>query len=152
MHANSLQLCPTLCDAMGYSPSRLLSVGFSGQKYWNGLPWPPPGHLPNPGIKSVSLMSPALTGRFFTTSTTWAALLRYFVCVLVTQKCLTLHDPMDCSLPDSSVLGILQSRVLEWVTIPFSRGSSQPRYWTQVSSIAGGFFTVWGTREALLWY
>ena len=133
-------------------PFRLLSIAFSGQKYWNELPWPPPGHLPNPGIKSVSLMSPALAGRFFTTSTTWEALLRYFVCVLVAQKCLTLRDSIDCSLPHSSVHGILHSRILEWVTIPFSSGSSQPRDRTQVSSIAGGFFTIWGTREALLWY
>ena len=47
--------------------------------------------------------------------------------VLVTQSCLTLCDPMDCSPPGSSVHGILQGRVLEWVAFPFSRGSSQPR-------------------------
>ena len=46
---------------------------------------------------------------------------------------------MDCSLPGSSVHGILQARKLEWVAIPFSRGSSQHRYWTQVFFIAGGF-------------
>ena len=46
---------------------------------------------------------------------------------LVTQLCLTLCDPMDCSLPGSSVHGILQARILEQVVIPFSRGSSQPR-------------------------
>jgi len=45
-------------------------------------------------------------------------------------------------------MGILQARILEWVAIPFSRGSSQPRDQTQVSSIAGGFFTIWTTREA----
>ena len=55
---------------------------------------------------------------------------------------------MDCSLPETSVHGILQARILEWVAIPFSRGSSWPRDWTQVSSIAGGFFTIWATREA----
>ena len=44
---------------------------------------------------------------------------------------------------------ILQARILEWVAFPFSRGSSQPRYWTQVSLIAGRFFTSWATREAL---
>jgi len=47
--------------------------------------------------------------------------------VLVAQLCLTLWDPMDCSLPGSSVCGILQARILEWVVIPFSRGTSQPR-------------------------
>ena len=65
----------------------------------------------------------------------------------VTQSCLTLCDLMDCSLPGSSVLGIFQARVLEWVAIAFSRGSSWPRDWTQVSCIAGKRFTVWATRE-----
>ena len=51
-----------------------LSVGFSGQQYWSGLPCPPSGDLPDPGIEPVSLMSPALAGGFSTTSTTWDAL------------------------------------------------------------------------------
>ena len=67
--------------------------------------------------------------------------------VLVTQSCPTLCDPMDCNLPGSSVHGILQARTLEWVAIPFSRGSFQPKDWTQVSCIAGRFFTIWA-REA----
>ena len=64
------------------------------------------------------------------------------------QSCPTLCDPMDCSLPGSSVHGILQARVLEWVAISFSRGSSQPRDRTQVSRTAGRRFTIWATREA----
>ena len=56
---------------------------------------------------------------------------------------------MDYSLPGSSVHEILQTRILEWVVISFSRGFSPPRDWTQVSCTAGGFFTVWATREAL---
>ena len=48
-----------------------LSMGFSRQEYWSGMPCPPPGDLPNPGIEPMSLMSPELAGRFFTTSTTW---------------------------------------------------------------------------------
>ena len=55
----------------------------------------------------------------------------------VAQSCPTLCDPVDCSPPGSSVHGILQVRILEWVTISFSRGSSQPRDQTQVSCIAG---------------
>ena len=51
-----------------------LSMGFSRQEYWSGLPCPPPGDLPDPGVELVSLMSPALAGRFFTTSATWEAL------------------------------------------------------------------------------
>ena len=68
--------------------------------------------------------------------------------MLVTQLRLTLCDSMDCSPPGSSVHGILQARTLEWIAIPFSRGSSWPRDWTQVSYIADRFFTIWATREA----
>ena len=64
------------------------------------------------------------------------------------QSCPTLSDPMDYSPPGSYVHGILQARILEWVFIAFSRGSSWPRDWTYVSCIAGSFFTVWATREA----
>ena len=68
--------------------------------------------------------------------------------VLVAQACPTLCNPMDCSPPGSSVHGILQARKLEWIAMPSSRGSSQPRDWTWVSCPAGRFFTVWATREA----
>ena len=64
--------------------------------------------------------------------------------VRVTQLCLIFCNPMDYT-----VHWILQARILEWVAFPFSRGSSQPRDRTQVSHIAGGFFTSWVTREAL---
>ena len=64
--------------------------------------------------------------------------------VKVTQSCPTLCNPMDCT-----VHGILQDRILEWVAIPFSRGSSQHRDQTQVSHIAGRFFTSWATKEAM---
>ena len=66
----------------------------------------------------------------------------------VTQSCPTLCDPMDCSLPGSSVHGIFQARVLEWVAISFSRGSSQPRDQTGVSGTTGRCFTVWAIKEA----
>ena len=65
------------------------------------------------------------------------------VCVKIAQSCPTLHYPMEYT-----VYGILQARILEWVAFPFSRGSSQPRDWTHVSYIEGGFFTSWATREA----
>jgi len=67
--------------------------------------------------------------------------------VLVTQSCPTLWDPMDCSLQASSAHGILQARILEWVAISLTRGSSRPRSWTMVSRIAGRFFTFWATME-----
>ena len=68
----------------------------------------------------------------------------------VIQSCPTLCDPMDYSPPGSSIHGILQARILEWVAISFSRGSSQPRDQTQVSCIAGRCFKLWATKEARL--
>ena len=65
----------------------------------------------------------------------------------VAQSCPTLCDPMDCSLPSSSVRGIFQAIVLEWIAISFSRGSSRPRDWTRVSHIVDRRFTIWATRE-----
>ena len=72
--------------------------------------------------------------------------------VLFAQLCLILCDPIDCSPPGSSVHGILQARILEWVAISFSRGSSRPGVQPQVFCIAGRFFTFSATREALLSY
>ena len=66
----------------------------------------------------------------------------------IAQLCLTLWDPMDCNLSDSSVHGILQTRMLEWIAISFFRGSSWHRDWSQVSCIAGRYFTIWATDEA----
>ena len=70
------------------------------------------------------------------------------VLCLVTQSCPTLCNLMDWSPSGSSVHGILQARMLEWVAMPSSRGFSHPRDWTQVSCVAGRFFTFWATREA----
>ena len=61
----------------------------------------------------------------------------------------TLYDPIDSSQPSSSIHGIFQARILEWVAISFSRRSSRPRDWTLVSRIVGRCFTVWATREGL---
>ena len=68
----------------------------------------------------------------------------------VAQSCQTFCVPVDCSPPGSSVHGILQARILEWVAISFSRGSSQPRDRTWVSCIAGRCFILWTTRETSL--
>ena len=76
MHATSLQSCLTLCDPVDCSPPAPLSMGFSRQGYWSGLPYLSPGDLLHPGIKPRSLMSPALAGRLFITSTTWEALFK----------------------------------------------------------------------------
>ena len=81
-----------------------LSMWFSSQEYWSGLPCPP-ADLPNPGL----------------------------------LHCRILYHLSHQGSP----------RILQWVAYPFSRGSSQPRNWTEVSYIEGGFFTSWATREAL---
>ena len=95
-----------------------LSMGFSRQEYWSGLPYSPPGDLPDPGIEIVSLTSPALAGGFFVTNATretpWSPAAKSL------QSCPTLCDPIDSSPPDSPVPGILKARTLEWVAISFS--------------------------------
>ena len=75
----------------------------------------------------------------------------FTLCVLVAQLCLTFCNPTDYSLPGSSVHGILQVRILEWIAISFSRGSSRPKDQTLVSCIAGRFFPV-SCNKRLLWY
>ena len=111
-----------------------LSMEFSRQEYWSGLPHPPPGDRPDSGSEPESLClqhwqvfslplvppeKPTLSYRPF----------------------VTLYNPMDCSLPGSSVHGTFQARVLDWVVISFSRRTSQPGDRTQVSHMAGRCFT-----------
>ena len=87
------------------------------------------GHPPLPGILRESSLKMEISLK---------NILCWVLC-LVTQSCLSFGDPMDCSPPDSSAHGILQARIMEWVAIPFSRGSSPPRNQTCVSCIAGRF-------------
>ena len=65
MSAKLLQSCPTLCDLMDCSCQVLLSMEFSRKDYWSGLPFPPPGDLPNRRIEPASQVPPALAGEFF---------------------------------------------------------------------------------------
>ena len=67
MHAQSLSCVQLFATSWIVTRQVPLSMGFSRQEYWSGLPFPPPGDLPNPGTEPMSLTSPALTGRFFTT-------------------------------------------------------------------------------------
>ena len=75
-----------------------------------------------------------------------------WVCAQLLQSCLTLCSPMDCSPLGSSVHGILQARILEWVATPSFIGSSQPRDQTHVFCFAGGLFNHWATWETLITY
>ena len=93
-------------------------MGFSRQEYWNGLPLPSPGHLPNPGIKPISpaLQANSLLSQPPGKPDTYTAA----AAAKSLQSCLTLCDPIDGSPPGSPVPGILQARTLEWVAISFS--------------------------------
>ena len=73
MHVKLLQSCLTLCDPWAVACLAPLSMGFSRQGCWSGLPSPPPGDLPGPGIEPMSPTSPAFAGGFFTISTSWEA-------------------------------------------------------------------------------
>ena len=136
-----MQSVPTLCDPTGVPQQASLSMEFCRQKYRSELSFLTPVDLPSPGIELASLKSSALADVFFTTSANWEALQQ---CAKSLQSCPTLCDSMDCSLPGSSVRGILQARTLEWVAMT-SRESSDPGIEpTSLSSpaLAGGFFTT----------
>ena len=83
MSDKSLQSSPALCDSMDCSPPGSLSMGFSSQGHWSGLPCPPSGNLPDSGIETTSLASPALAGGFFTTSATWEVHIPYMSTVII---------------------------------------------------------------------
>ena len=120
-----LQSCSTLCEPPDWSPPGFMS--FSRPEYWSGLPFPSPGKLLNPGIKPVIPVTSKHCQADSLPLSHQEAHLRAHVCVLcakLLQWCLTLCNPKDCSPPDSSVHRISQTRILEWVAISFSRGSS----------------------------
>ena len=112
------------CSPPGQAP---LSMGFSRQEYWSGLPCPPPGDLPNPGIKPASLMSPALVGTSLPSAPPGKphTYIKYIhnmhaAAAKSLQSCPTLCNSIDDSPPGSPIPGILQARILEWVAIAFS--------------------------------
>ena len=73
------QSCPALCSSVDCSPQAPLSTGFPREEYWSRLPFPPPGDLPDSGIEPASLIPPELEVEFFTTSTTWEALVGFYM-------------------------------------------------------------------------
>ena len=112
-----------------------LSMEFSRQEYWSGLPFPSPEDLTNPGIEagSPTLYTDTSPSEPLRKSVWKRAAYNFLVTIIRVnvymhaQSYLTLCDQMDCSLPESSVHGISQARILEWVAISFSWGFSQPR-------------------------
>ena len=124
--------------------------GVSSGKNTRGGCHSSPGDLPDPGIEPMSLMSPTLAGRFFTIESPGKPYDPYVLAKSL-QSCLTLCDPMDCSLPGSSVHGILQAITPEWVVMSSSRGFPGPgiEHRSLMSpAFAGRFFTTSTTWEA----
>ena len=96
-----------------------LSMQFPRQKQWSGQPFPSLGYLPNPGIKPASPVSSVMATEFFTAEPPGKLFNHTMkMKVLVSQLCLTLCNPMECSLAGSSVHGILQARIVEWLPFP----------------------------------
>ena len=120
----------TPCTVIHQAP---LSMGLPRQEYWSKLPFPSQGHLPNPGIKPISPMPPALAGRFFTTESPGKPISKAMLCA---QSCLTLCNPIYCSPSGSSAHGNFQARILKRAANSSSRASSWPRDWTLISCIS----------------
>ena len=133
------QSCLTLCNPMDYCPLGSFVHEFSRQEYCSGLPFPSPGNLLHPGTEPVFPI-----WQLDSLSLSHLESPEHLLCLLcsVVQLCPILCSPVDCSRLGSSVHGILQARILEWVARPSSEGSSRPRDRTQVSLIAGRFFTI----------
>ena len=126
--AKLLQSCLTLGDLMNCSLPGSSIHGILQARILEWVAMPSSRGSSRPEIKLLSLSSPALAG------TTWEAF--YSSSAQSLQSCQTLYNPMHCSPPGSSVHGILQARILEWVAIPFSRGPSQPRDRTCISYVS----------------
>ena len=137
-----VSLCATLWTAVCQAP---LSTGFSRQEYWSGchalLQEFFPAQGSNPGLLHFRQDC-------FTTEPPGKLEVGHILYLYWSESCSVMPDclrHMDC------VRGILQARILGWVAVPFSRESSQPRDWTQVSCIADRFFTSWAMREYRYW-
>ena len=129
-----IQYCLTLCDPRDCSPLGPFIYGDSpGKNIGVGLPCPPPGDLPNPALNPGLSHCRQIVYRLshqeaqVNNNNNNTCVLNCFSCVQI------LRNPMDCRLPGSSVHGILQAKILEWVAVPSSRGPSRPRDRTCVS-------------------
>ena len=150
--AKSLQSCPTLCDPMDGSPWGCPIPGILQQEHWSGLPFLSPMHESEKWKWKWS--------RVWLLATPWTAAhqappsmgFSRQECWSGVPLCPTLCDPMDCSLPGSSVHGILQARILKWIAISFSRVPSGPRDQTFVSCTGRWILYHWATWGALSIY
>ena len=125
MHAYCHSLWITFCNPRTVACQDPLSMEFSRQEYWRGLPFSTQGIFETQGLNLHLSCLPHWHEGLFTTSATWEVQAHMYGCMCAAaakslQSCLTLCDPMDCSLPGFSVHGILQARTLEWVAISLS--------------------------------
>ena len=120
------KLCPTLVVPWTVALQVPFSTRFSRQEYWSGLPCPPPEDLPDPGIESTSLLSPALAGGFFTSARPGNPLnwVESESESEVAQSCPTLSDPMDYSPPGPPSMGFPRQEY--WSGLPFSSPGDLP--------------------------
>ena len=135
---------------MDCSPPGSLPMEFSRQEYWSRLPFPTPGDLSNPGIKPEDPVAPAEAGGFFTTEPPGKPMLGLWVLAKLLDCVPFFWDYLDCSPPGSSVHGIFQARILEWVAISYPRISFSPRDQTRISCVSciGRWFLYhWATWE-----
>ena len=138
------QLCRILCDLMGCSPpgSSVHGILQAGILEWVAIPFSRGSSWPRdwPWVS-------CLTGGFFTPEDQGSPhiYISLYACLHAKslQSCLTLCDPMACSLPGSSVHRILQAGILEWVAIPFSKGSSWPRARHYISCSLWWLWMLW---------
>ena len=131
----------TLCDSMVCSPPGSSVPGILQARILEWVVFSSPGNHQDPGIKPGSLALQVDSLPSEPPKKPWCVWIKVWVKWSRSVVSYSLH-PMDCSLPCSSVHGILQARVLEWVATSFSKGSSQPRDWIWVSHIVGRRFMV----------
>ena len=150
------QLCPSRSQLQHPPPSNHIPILSHGHTMTTGTKVLTPNSL-SFYLKASSSMRLCMSEQFKLGLLFSPIYLCHFVfyipvilCVRVKSlwSCPPLCDSMDCSLQGSTVHGISQARILEWVATPFSRGSSRLRNWTRVSRFAGRFFTVWVTKKA----
>ena len=144
----TVHTCSVLTDPLwphGLWPTRLV------------CPWNFPGkntgvccHFPLQGIFPTQALNACIGRHILYCCTTWGTFSQ--LCCTVLSRVQLFETPWTVACQASLFMLILQARILEWVALLSSRGSSQPRNWTQVSCTAGGFFTVWTTREALIFF
>ena len=146
----SLQSCLTLCNAMdcslpGSSVHRILQ-----KRIPEWVAKPSSRELSQPRDRTCVSYVSCICRQVVYLGSQWGSQIVKSVLCLVTQSCLTLCEPMDCSLPGSSVHGDSLGENTRVVAMHSSKGSSQSRDWTQVSHVAGGFFTIWTIRKAFV--